>query len=380
MFQYRHRKQLFRKQHHPLALTEGEILARLKVAQEQTPPLDKAIAEEALQAYTRHYDLGELAVHWYADPVQGFLSLPASLESAGHLEKWRGYLSWLSTRMEDERSRHRHVNHVLLGMLDRRVPGEGVDDRLRHFALGFRVLMTHGIILTHVPIPMSELFAYRLALETARVDYAKSQEERSDDVFSIGQDAWVVASEGLSASVDRNRALLCWRFLRAYEAGLGHFWVREDRIVAVPRPVLCTREGRLHCETGPAIQWPGGASFWFWQGVHVNERIVMKPETLSVDEVLGERNLEVRRVMIERIGLERLMREERAERLESTEQGTLYRLPLQGEEPIIIVSVTCPSTGRKYFLRVPPRVRRVHEAIAWTFALSINEYQPNQET
>src|SRR5262249_57398280 len=46
-----------------------------------------------------------------------------------------------------------------------------------------------------------------------------------------------------------------------------------------------------------------------WRGVPVDERIAFRPETITVPEVLGERNAELRRVLLERFGFERFMRE-----------------------------------------------------------------------
>ncbi|GHO96910.1 hypothetical protein KSF_069580 [Reticulibacter mediterranei] len=44
------------------------------------------------------------------------------------------------------------------------------------------------------------------------------------------------------------------------------------------------------------------------------------------------------------------------------------------------VQVRDASTQRQYYLRVPPSIRRADEAIAWTFGLDEQDYQPGQET
>jgi hypothetical protein len=36
----------------------------------------------------------------------------------------------------------------------------------------------------------------------------------------------------------------------------------------------------------------------------------------------------------------------------------------------------CPSTGRDYVLRVPPTMNSAREAVAWTFGMKAEEYQP----
>jgi len=43
------------------------------------------------------------------------------------------------------------------------------------------------------------------------------------------------------------------------------------------------------------------------------------------------------------------------------------------------VRVRDSSSEREYYLRVPPEIMRADEAVAWTFGLTEEEYQPEQE-
>jgi len=47
---------------------------------------------------------------------------------------------------------------------------------------------------------------------------------------------------------------------------------------------------------------------------------------------------------------------------------------------IAFLQVKDPSTGKRYFLKVPPDMRSVREAKAWTFGLEKEEYNPEIET
>jgi len=121
--------------------------------------------------------------------------------------------------------------------------------------------------------------------------------------------------------------------------------------------------------------------------VHVPEKVILHPERLTAEEILSERNLEVQRAMIERIGgLNQLLSLAKAGvyELHRTHHGTLYRLertdPHRREEPWVFVQVTCPSTGRQYCLSVPPRTKTVQQGIAWTFGMLPEEYSPDHET
>lgn len=122
-----------------------------------------------------------------------------------------------------------------------------------------------------------------------------------------------------------------------------------------------------------------------WRGVPVDDRIAFRPEELAHDEVLGERNAERRRVMLERYGLDRFMSDSNAEVLdEDTDPGgrrRLLRLKLEGDEDLVCVTVICPSTDRQFVLRVPPSMRTCRQAIAWTAGFDDpNAYSPQVET
>lgn len=166
----------------------------------------------------------------------------------------------------------------------------------------------------------------------------------------------------------------------------GWWWPYETLCVLTERHSILKRDarGRLHAEDGPAVAWPGGWGVWAWHGVRLpadkREQIILRPETLDPHEILRESNIEVRRVMIERYGIQRLIENSKAEILDQDDQRTLYRIPLKGDEPLVTVRVSCPSTGRVYFLRVPPDTTSAKAGVAWTFDKTPEEYVPQVET
>lgn len=122
-----------------------------------------------------------------------------------------------------------------------------------------------------------------------------------------------------------------------------------------------------------------------WRGVTVTPQIAFFPETLKSADALAEGNSEVRRVMIERIGFERFLQESNARVLhEDTDPGgqrQLLQVDLESDEPLVCVSVRCPSTGRHYLIRVPPTIRTCHQAVAWTAGFdNPDDYAPVVET
>jgi Domain of unknown function (DUF6745) len=121
-----------------------------------------------------------------------------------------------------------------------------------------------------------------------------------------------------------------------------------------------------------------------WRGVVVDDRIAFHPETITAREVLAEGNTERRRIMLERMGNERFFAEADAEVLDTDRdpggERRLLRVALPREEPLVCLSVSCPSTGRGYLLRVPPTITTCRQAAAWTAGLEPGDYRPLLET
>jgi len=122
-----------------------------------------------------------------------------------------------------------------------------------------------------------------------------------------------------------------------------------------------------------------------WAGLNVDRRIAFHPETLTVDEVLAERNTERRRVLLDRYGFSRFVADAHAEILDrDTDPGgerQLLRVPIPDDEALVAMSCFCPSTGRQYMLRVPPTTSSCRHAAAWIAGFDDpDEYQPVLET
>ncbi len=123
-----------------------------------------------------------------------------------------------------------------------------------------------------------------------------------------------------------------------------------------------------------------------WRGVEVDERIAFRPETIEAKEILREDNSERRRVMLERVGWERFFAEVKPKVIHRDRDPGGERLLMEfrfdGErEAAVVLAVQCPSTGRKYFIRVPPERQTCHAAAAWIAGFDDEkEYEPVVET
>lgn len=156
-------------------------------------------------------------------------------------------------------------------------------------------------------------------------------------------------------------------------------------VSAKPEYIQRDEQGRLHCETGAALRYPDGFSVFALHGSRVPEKLVMAPETITVAEIEGEWNVEVRRMMLERYGIQRFLFDSGAKEIHRDDFGILYRKDSRQDEPLVMVKVVNATpepdgSYRDYFLRVPPTMKRARQAVAWTFAKAENDYSPTLQT
>lgn len=132
------------------------------------------------------------------------------------------------------------------------------------------------------------------------------------------------------------------------------------------------------------LPWSLRSTRLLWRGVPVPPDVAFHPETISVEEILSEENAELRRVLLERVGMEWFIEHAGAEQLDADLAAGGPRRLLRicmAEETLVCVQVQCPSTANRYILRVPPETRTCRQAIAWTAGFSDpDHYQPIQET
>ncbi|MFA5145360.1 MAG: toxin-antitoxin system YwqK family antitoxin [Candidatus Omnitrophota bacterium] len=102
---------------------------------------------------------------------------------------------------------------------------------------------------------------------------------------------------------------------------------------------------------------------------------------LSAQYIIAMRNTALRRICLEEFGYERFLLQVNHEVISKDDDCELVRIDWhKREESIFLVKVRCPSTGVFYTLRVPPRMKTVKQAIAWTFNMKDSEYTPLSET
>jgi hypothetical protein len=167
----------------------------------------------------------------------------------------------------------------------------------------------------------------------------------------------------------------------------GFRWMHAEFCIVSDYPEILKKDdrNRPHCEDGPSHKWRDNWSLWYWHGVRVTQQIVEAPQTLTPKQIEDEPNAEIRRVMLERFGWERFLKETNAEQIHQDDIGILYRKEIKNDVPLVMVRVINSTaepdgTFKEYFLRVPANITTARGAIAWTFDKTADEYAPAMMT
>lgn len=160
-----------------------------------------------------------------------------------------------------------------------------------------------------------------------------------------------------------------WMLFQSLVQGCGWFGCYDKMLLILDRPRLLSidEEYRLHGEGKPAVQFSDGFSTYAYHGVKLPEKYgKLFPSQWHSDWLLSEENIELRRVLLQGIGYERLCIELNAEKIDEWREYSLLRINSTIDiEPIYLLKMICPSTNYCHALRVPPSMTSAREAIAW---------------
>lgn len=153
----------------------------------------------------------------------------------------------------------------------------------------------------------------------------------------------------------------------------------------VPASYKLDQESRFHCEDGPAVTYKDRVEYYI-RGLNVPAKVITAPQTITALEVFTEKNSEVRRVMVERLGRSEFllgcMLSGLMKKRSKSKYGVLWEIDpskvFVGTHPVefCMLDCVCPSSGRSYLIPVSPIVRTPKEAAAWTVGLTAKEYNP----
>lgn len=173
----------------------------------------------------------------------------------------------------------------------------------------------------------------------------------------------------------------CWDKYQAWEdcAKEGGFRVMHEEFCLVcdfPEKLQATPDGVPHCESGPSHKWRDGFSIYHLNGVKVPAWVVETPaEEIPIKLALEEKNTDVQREIIRKIGAERMLKESNAKILDEFIDKTGFKYQL--------MSMTIGSTiNRKYLYfehasmrgvwyakPVPPETQKALHGRAWILSM-----------
>ncbi|MBD2497951.1 DUF6745 domain-containing protein [Nostoc sp. FACHB-280] len=150
----------------------------------------------------------------------------------------------------------------------------------------------------------------------------------------------------------------------------GWIFLYKKACIICDRPIhICfDNQNRLHAEGEPAIEYADGYSLYSYHGVTLPEKYgKLHPQQWEAQWLLKETNAELRRVLIQGIGYSRICQDLQAIELDNWARYSLLRIDNDfiDIEPILLLKMTCPSTGFIHVLRVPPNMLSAREAIRW---------------
>ncbi|MEG3966849.1 leucine-rich repeat domain-containing protein [Microcoleus sp. T2B6] len=193
----------------------------------------------------------------------------------------------------------------------------------------------------------------------------KSPETPTSLFKEISLTEWYISSLGVNISQKTQEILRCQKLLFEHCGFIFPF----EKICFVcdrPRHLRFDSQNRLHAEAEPAIEFADGWNFYYYHGVRLPENYgQIHPNQWQSQWLLAEDNAELRRVLIEGIGYDRICQELQAKQIDSWQEYTLLQIDNADVEPICLLKMTCPSTGFIHALRVPPNVTSAREAIRW---------------
>ncbi|MFB7455664.1 DUF6745 domain-containing protein [Streptomyces sp. NPDC056188] len=201
-----------------------------------------------------------------------------------------------------------------------------------------------------------------------------------DAVLGQHDAAWLAAFDGQDGAEALDG-------IAAVARAAGWWWPYERAAVVCERPVELHRDeaGRLDRGDGPALAFPDGFALHAWRGMPIPAEFLAQLGELTPARIREEENAELRRVMLEHYGYERYLEDSGAEPVQRDKAGVLWRIELEGDEPLVMVEVVNSTpepdgTHRTYWLRVPPSTRTARQGVAWTFGLEEADYVPERET
>jgi len=175
---------------------------------------------------------------------------------------------------------------------------------------------------------------------------------------------WYEGGKALGVQFDEEKYDLFrrWCLCCPYVAG-------NEKVVFVSRnpTELHWRGTTLHNESGPAFRYADGWGGYLIDNMILDEQVVMRPETQTIEQIDGEQSNDIRAIRLERYGAARYLTETGAKVLDDR------AVPIEGTHEALLEDKnghrwlwpTCPSGRICPPLRVPREINSCESASQW---------------
>jgi hypothetical protein len=132
-----------------------------------------------------------------------------------------------------------------------------------------------------------------------------------------------------------------------------------------PRELHFDEEHRLHNPTGPAVRYEDGFERYSVNGMSLKKGYVVKEgKDLDPQLILKEGNIDVRRYLVEKIGLDRLLKTVPSKLIDRYKSYELIMVKMNGMD-CYYLKMQNPSIDAVHFEGVDPSCRTVKAALEW---------------
>ena len=218
-------------------------------------------------------------------------------------------------------------------------------------------------ILQTIPMPKAQVWAQvgdQVGAQVNRSAYGSSD---------MGWVAWFKAMQAIGVTLPAAAETIA-----AVSEQVGWWWPFENAVIATERPRIIKFDGekRLHCETGPAIEYADGFAIYAWRGIKIPKEWIEQGPPKAAD-ALKIRDMEQRRIACEMLGwhnvLPFLPNAKLIDRNDNPQVGELWQgdLPDHGTERFL--QVQC-GTGRTFAIPVGMQYATAREANAATYGIA----------
>ena len=149
----------------------------------------------------------------------------------------------------------------------------------------------------------------------------------------------------------------------------GWFMPFANAVIVSPRPYqirtrINTRGNHeLHADGEPAVYYCDDFQIYANGGVRLPPKYgAVKTALWDSRWLLTEENAELRMCIIKVIGYDKLCQELEAKKIDSWREYELIRIENADVEPMVLLKMVCPSTGKIHAARMPPTITKAREA------------------